>query len=163
MDGNVLHWTTATEQNTARFVIERAVGEDRYMPVGTMDAAGNSQNVRSYRFLDPINGTGTFIYRLRIEDMNGGQGYSPKVAITRNTNNVAIWPNPVNDIMTWSDPEGSAVEAHVLDVHGRLVLSADARSAQLTGPGLAALAPGSYTFLLIDAQGGLVGKARFMK
>lgn len=162
-EGNVLNWTTATEQNTARFVIERAEGGDQYRSVGTMDAAGNSQNVRSYRFLDPITGTGTSIYRLRIEDMNGEQGYSPKVAITRNTNNVAIWPNPVNDIMTWSDPGGSAVEVRVLDVHGRLVLSADARSAQLTGPGLAALAPGSYTFLLIDAQGGLVGKARFVK
>jgi len=162
-EGNVLHWTTATEQNTARFVIERMVSEDRYVSVGTVDAAGNSQSVRSYRFMDPITAPGTNVYRLRIEDMNGEQGYSPSVAITRNTNDVAIWPNPVSDIMTWSDPEGSAVEVHVLDVHGRLVLSADARSAQLAGPGLAALAPGTYTFLLIDAQGGIVGKARFVK
>jgi len=162
-EGNVLHWTTATEQNTARFMIERMVSEDRYVSVGTVDAAGNSQSVRSYRFMDPITAPGTHVYRLRIDDLNGEQSYSPTVAITRNTNDVAIWPNPVSDVMTWSDPEGSAVEAHVLDVHGRLVLSVDARSAQLAGPGLAALAPGTYTFLLIDDQGGIVGKARFVK
>ena len=162
-EGNLLHWTTATEQNTARFVIERAMGEDRYTAVGTVDAAGNSQSLRSYRFMDPITSPGTHVYRLRVEDMNGEQSYSPTVVITRSTNDVAIWPNPVSDIMTWSDPEGSAVEVHVLDVHGRLVLSADARSAQLAGPGLAALAPGTYTLLLLDAQGGIVGKARFVK
>lgn len=162
-EGNMLHWTTATEQNTARFVIEREVSADRYIAVGAVEAAGNSQIMRSYRFLDPITSPGTFVYRLRIEDMSGEVDHSPAVAITRSASDVAVWPNPVSDIITWSDPGGSAVEVHVLDVHGRLVLSADARSAQLTGPGLAALAPGTYTFLLLDGQGGLVGKARFVK
>ncbi|AWM33123.1 FG-GAP repeat domain-containing protein [Hymenobacter nivis] len=79
---NVLRWATASEKNSARFVIERAVGAE-FVAVGSVAAAGSSSAL-SYEFADATGlAAGTAYYRLRQEDPDGTVAYSPVVAIVR--------------------------------------------------------------------------------
>lgn len=73
---NVLRWATASEKNSARFVIERATGAEF--------AAGSSSSALSYGFADATGlAVGTVYYRLRQEDLDGTVTYSLVVAIVR--------------------------------------------------------------------------------
>lgn len=80
---NVLRWATASEKNSARFVIERAVGAE-FVAVGSVAAAGSSSSAFSYEFVDATGlAAGTAYYHLRQEDLDGTVAYSPVVAIVR--------------------------------------------------------------------------------
>jgi hypothetical protein len=67
-----LTWTTATEQNNARFDVQRKTTTSDWTKVGTVNGAGNSQTATNYRFVDRsvVNGV-AYTYRLVSYDLNG--------------------------------------------------------------------------------------------
>jgi hypothetical protein len=47
-----LQWTTASEQNSDSFFIEKSTDGSNFIIIGSVAAAGNSTEVRKYSFTD---------------------------------------------------------------------------------------------------------------
>jgi hypothetical protein len=67
----LLEWETASEQNSGELIIERSQDLESFSPIGTVTAAGESQDRISYSFVDeaPLNGVN--YYRLKMVDQDG--------------------------------------------------------------------------------------------
>ncbi|TPG67517.1 FG-GAP repeat domain-containing protein [Hymenobacter nivis] len=160
---NVLHWATASEKNSARFVIERATGAE-FAAVGSVAAAGSSSSALSYEFADATAlAAGTTYYRLRQEDLDGTVAYSPVMAVVRAAGALgapvataypSIFAETLSVVLPGAAANQSATIA-LLTLDGRPVYS---RALEL-GPtplvlaGLPTLAPGLYLLRTTTAAG----------
>ena len=100
-EGSVqLQWSTATEQNSRRFLVERSPDGQRYNTIGEVNAAGQSQTPRKYSFTDlqPLPDGG--YYRIKMEDIYGAFSYSEICVQKTNANApkapLKMFPNPAN-------------------------------------------------------------------
>lgn len=160
---NVLHWATASEKNSARFVIERATGTE-FAAVGSVAAAGSSSSALSYEYADATAlAAGTTYYRLRQEDLDGTVAYSPVVAIVRAAGALGApvataYPSPFAETLSVALPGAAAAvaaTATLLTAAGQPIYS---QALQLSGtpqalPGLPALPAGLYVLRLATAAG----------
>ena len=77
----LLNWKTLQEINNKGFYIERKKETaGSFVTVGFIPsqvASGNSSTPLAYQFIDNNNSTGKTIYRLKQEDLNSNQAYSP--------------------------------------------------------------------------------------
>ena len=83
-----MEWTTANEVNNDYFIVERKNEiESEWNEVGKVNATGNSNSIKNYKFVDyqlPISDHHFLYYRLKQTDYNGQFGYSQTVSITTN-------------------------------------------------------------------------------
>ena len=77
--GNVLTWSTLSESNGDRFVVERSTDGATYEATGEVKARGNSTQEVSYDFLDR-KADGVAYYRLMYKDLDGNTAYSAVIA-----------------------------------------------------------------------------------
>ncbi len=94
-------WTTAQEQNTSKFDIEKSSDGIVFTTIGTVPAAGNSNIEKTYYFTDNNNSTATTFYRIAETDRNGRIQYT---AINRLhcgtiTDYFKVWPNPAQQVL----------------------------------------------------------------
>lgn len=89
-DELLLHWTTLSETNTSYFSIERASEDQTFSPVGTLSAAGYSNETQNYEFKDKLPGNGTFYYRVKQNDFNGAFSYSRILSVISENPNLGI-------------------------------------------------------------------------
>ena len=93
-----LNWETAWEKNSKDFVIERSTNLVEFIPIGTLEAAGEAEGRLAYRFMDeaPLSGAG--YYRLKMNDKDGNYKYSKSIGIFSNfnTQQIIISPNPAS-------------------------------------------------------------------
>ncbi|MEM9833681.1 MAG: hypothetical protein AAF944_23830 [Bacteroidota bacterium] len=85
-----LEWATASETNSEFFSIERSTDGLSFEEVGRNQAAGESSDIRNYRYVDEGVAnrlTGTLYYRLRMVDFDESYEYSNTVAVPLSTNN----------------------------------------------------------------------------
>lgn len=93
----LLKWTTVTEQNLDRFVVERTVDGVNYSEVGSVKAAGNSTLQKSYSFTDVKPVKGSNIYRIRMVDYNGRITISDARSLNFDVaNSISVAPNPAH-------------------------------------------------------------------
>ena len=124
-----LNWTTASEQNTANFEIQRSDNTVTYLPVGTIAAAGLSVSPRHYQYNDnlPIPSAGKYFYRLKMTDLDSRSTYSPVISIDANSTSfgLAAYPNPVGSSTTLSanSPATRNALLTVTEMGGRRVVS----------------------------------------
>ncbi len=105
---NVLNWSTASEQNTSHFEIERTVNGVDFETIGKVTAAGNSTTKKDYSFLDTKPYSGDNLYRLKMYDLDGSFTYSKLISIQVNdlqsaaspTGIEKLYPNPANHTIT---------------------------------------------------------------
>ncbi len=72
-----LKWTTASEANVMRFVVERSTDGHHFTPVGNVRATGWSTVLQSYIWDDVVPPPHKVVYyRLRLEDFDGTIAYS---------------------------------------------------------------------------------------
>lgn len=93
-----LAWSTASERDNDRFVVERSADALDFTPIGSVPGAGNSTMYREYHYIDrsPLQGTG--YYRLRQVDTNGDFTFSEVRPVTLYQNDPPVlFPNPVHD------------------------------------------------------------------
>ena len=76
-----LRWTTASEANSAQFVVERSADGLRFDAAGQLAAAGSSTEARAYAWPDPQPLVALTYYRLRQLDQDGTATLSPVVAL----------------------------------------------------------------------------------
>lgn len=134
-----LAWATASEQNSARFEVERSTEGTQFNPLGTVAAAGNSSAPRRYALLDAQlpSGAATLYYRLRQVDRDGTARYSPVrvVAPKGATTGLSLYPNPLPGGAATLAGGQPGTQVRVFDALGRFVTAASADAA-----GMAALA-----------------------
>ncbi|MEP1093640.1 MAG: Ig-like domain-containing protein [Cyclobacteriaceae bacterium] len=130
-EGVTLRWRTATEINNDFFTLERSFDGENFSSLTDIEGAGNSSEVRSYKYLDNGVQDGIYFYRLKQTDFDGQFSYSEVVAIYFSGDVVGdqllVYPNPVNDnnffISTESLEHGINFEVSILDLGGRVMKS----------------------------------------
>ncbi|GEM_PF-4225959 len=107
--GVALNWTTANEQNSASFEVQRGTDGVQFKSVGQVAAAGNSQSLKAYQYFDAAP-TALSYYRLKQVDLDGRTTYGPVAAVrlagAAPAQPLTIYPNPVADQATiqWEAP-----------------------------------------------------------
>lgn len=96
-----LKWTTASEQNTSHFDIERTSNLRQWEKVGALSARGNSITQEQYQFLDILPSSGTYYYRLKQWDQDGLFSYSEiRNVEALEEKQLAVYPNPVKTVLS---------------------------------------------------------------
>ena len=121
-----LNWTTASEQNSDYFMVEKSRTGQEWIFVGEQEAAGNSTTTINYNELDQNATNGVTYYRLRQVDMNGDEEmYGPiSVSCSNNKNSLTAFPNPNNGSFTIevsSDEMHSDAHLLLTDMTGKVI------------------------------------------
>ncbi|HRH69332.1 MAG TPA: integrin alpha [Flavobacteriales bacterium] len=163
VEGNLLTWSTASESNSAYFLVERSQDGRAFLPVGSVEAAGVSMRTVAYELLDADAPSGLSYYRLRMVDRDGSEEFSDVITVLRDTRSVFVYPIPVDDVLYWSSTERTVVRAVVRDALGRVVIDASTQGNAITGASLQRLMTGTYSLILLDGQGSPIARSRFLK
>lgn len=123
---NVLQWTTASEINNEKFIIEKSLDGVYFFEIGTIEGAGNSTTNIDYNFFDHnISNQTKGFYRIKQVDYNGDFTYSRVITINRNFGSfeLEVIPNPTEGefnltIVTW---HAEIVDIEIIDYSGRTI------------------------------------------
>jgi type IX secretion system substrate protein len=92
-----LSWTSAIEFDSYQYQVERSVDGKNYVKVGTINAAGASNEIIKYNFKDVLPGSGAYYYRLKQVDIDGKFEYSKSVYVNSKKGSgivTSVFPNP---------------------------------------------------------------------
>ncbi|HNL17437.1 MAG TPA: T9SS type A sorting domain-containing protein, partial [Chitinophagales bacterium] len=73
-----LNWITASERNSANFIIEKSLDAIHFYPIGTVQAAGNSISELHYQFIDELPNDKAY-YRLKQIDLDNKENIHPVI------------------------------------------------------------------------------------
>ncbi len=127
---NVLvEWTTATEVNSYKFVVERKkAGSDRWMQLGEVMASKYSNSPKNYSLADKNLNSGKYMYRLQLVDNDGSYEYSQitaeaEIAIPKEFSLFQNYPNPFNPAtkVTYALPADSHVLLELYSISGQKI------------------------------------------
>ncbi len=93
-----LSWQTTSEVNTESFLIEKTLDNVHWDNVGTVLAAGNSQDTENYQWIDSDFSRGTSYYRLVQKDNDGATAIYGPISVTCENEgiDVDVFPNPTD-------------------------------------------------------------------
>lgn len=115
----VLDWETALEENVSHFTLERSFDRGSFVPV--MEQSAKASSGATYRIEDTNLSTGSYAYRLRIEDLDGTFAFSPTVSLSIEADNLlTVYPNPSTGSLTISTGK-TASQLRLLDGNGRVI------------------------------------------
>ncbi len=124
-----LDWTTATEVNSFKFVVERTVsGSNKWSALGEVIASNYSNAPKSYGFDDKNLRSGNYSYRLKMVDNDGTYEYSKITAeafigVPSEFSLSQNYPNPFNPStkITYALPVNSHVTLELYAITGQKV------------------------------------------
>lgn len=115
---NLLQWSTASEQNSSYFEVQRSENSTDFTPIAKVAAAGNSNTIRNYQYNDDqiSSATPIYYYRLRMVDIDGSGKYSSIIYIKNGTGGglTSVYPNPARDQVTINVSDNSLINTQVL-------------------------------------------------
>ena len=155
-----LRWTTASEQNSASFVVERSAQGEAYTALRELAAQGTSTAVTVYAATDEQPLPGTSYYRLRQVDRDGAVAYSPvaKVSVLPGKLPALAYPHPATDRLaldlTAAPAEPCAVR--VLSLAGQVLHTESLAGGRVQELALAGLPAGLYLLQVRTSQGNTV-------
>jgi hypothetical protein len=119
-------WTTASEQNSQSFVVERSRDLSQWEYVTSINAAGNSNYNINYATADDSPISGTSYYRLIQIDLNGSEViYGPiSVSCAEESSEMIVFPSPNNGNFTveiTTDENLNESELVIIDLAGKIV------------------------------------------
>lgn len=121
-----LVWATASEINNDHFVIERSKDAVEWLPLDSVDGAGNSSVEQHYVDVDDDPLTGVSYYRLKQVDFDGNFSHSNVVTVTfEKTEEISLFPNPTKghiNVAIRSD-EGESIYISVYDAQGKQMMN----------------------------------------
>jgi hypothetical protein len=165
-----LNWTTSSEKNISKYVIEKSTDGKQFKECGSVDAR-NTTN-QNYHFSDPVIGNENQVlyYRIRTQEASGEVSYS-LTRIIRINNSMSeeiklnTFPNPVTSELRISIPENwqnQKVIYEILTGYGKRTLKKEVSSANLTEQiNVSSLSPGVY-ILSVNCNG-TVKQNKFLK
>ncbi len=161
-NGHALSWTTASEQNSDHFILERGFNEQNFAPIARIEAAGNSAANRFYNYLDAKPIPGKNFYRLKMNDRDGSFRYSNIVVLENEGKGtlITLQPNPTQPgkdaRLQITSREAGEMFVSVSNVWGQVVKSFRfnhaAGNATATLPA-AGLSQGNYIVTVRNAKG----------
>ncbi|MCO4818938.1 MAG: T9SS type A sorting domain-containing protein [Bacteroidetes bacterium] len=123
-----LEWSTASEVNNHKFIVQRSFGGLDFVNIGEVMGAGNSTTRSNYVFVDSdqvVHTTKTLCYRLKQIDYDGAFELSNVICFNSNTmiKDVTIGPNPFNGVLNITiDPwTPNIYDFKIYDIDGKLV------------------------------------------
>jgi hypothetical protein len=161
----LLTWKTASETNSDFFQVQRSTDGMNFENIGTVKAAGESQSLLSYEFIDynAFLVNDYYYYRLKQYDYDGKFMYSDLRYLKRDqfqTEEVIVFPNPVSDVINvflpdYINNEGTVI--HLCDDLGRLIKEIDV-SNQITSFNSSELPKGIYFVNILNDDRIVVAK-----
>ncbi len=151
----ILKWSTAQEENSSHFDIERSNDAINFKKIGNQKSIGNATSKTDYSFADNAPSKGTNYYRLKQWDNDGKFSFTKVVSVVFNPsgNGFAIYPNPSKTFIQIQPIEALKASIHVAltNVQGQNVLekcfSAGATNCLLN---TSAIATGTYFLNIIE-------------
>jgi hypothetical protein len=127
--GAMLTWTTSFEQNTKNFEIQRTKNGVDWTTIGTVAAAGNSNDNLNYQYID-LSNSGTFQYRIKQNDIDGRFVFTATRVTNCHTSkfDVVLYPIPTHDklnVVIRSESD-LVTQLSVVDMYGRTVYTTSA-------------------------------------
>ena len=120
-----LNWTTASEKNNARFLVER-MAEGVWTDIGMVAGNGTTNNPNSYTFTDNNLNSGIYNYRLKQVDYNGSFEYlnlsnAVAIGVPNKFSLAQNYPNPFNPTTTilYGVPNDGLVTMKIYDINGK--------------------------------------------
>ncbi len=132
--GNIIdiNWTTASENNSSYFEIEKSENGDDWIKIETVDAAGNSNSSINYTIQDVRKSfSSNLYYRLNQFDIDGEKEVYGPILISCETDlyiesEIKLFPNPNNgdfQLAVNSNEDNKEVTIILIDTYGRKVSS----------------------------------------
>lgn len=122
-----IQWSTASENNSSHFTLERSVNGVNWKSIGSVDAAGNSNSQLNYSFLDlDARGDEMVYYRLYQFDIDGvSKVYGPVSAKCLNDQlGFDVFPNPAGTevtVLLYGEHQDGVSEIIFSDINGKEV------------------------------------------
>lgn len=125
----LLTWNTAWEENSDYFDIQRSLDAQQFETIGTVAAAGQSQDISTYQFLDlriTQLGSPSLYYRLRQVDLDGQQSFSPMISLALSREGdltFSAYPNPTDGMLQvdLQIRESERATISLVDVQGKML------------------------------------------
>jgi hypothetical protein len=166
-DINRLEWSTATEENSDHFELQRSYGGADFTTIATIQSK-NSANGANYMYDDNIStikDAEVIFYRLRMVDKDGSFDYSNVVSIHMPLKtNFIVKGNPFTDVikMQLTTSKRENLQLNLYDASGKLMamksMTVAAGINELQWDGLSTLASGNYLLELRTSSDRLVQK-----
>jgi hypothetical protein len=124
---NQITWTTKSERNTDKFIIERSLnGQSGWVALATVKAKGGSVET-NYNTTDNNPAPMTY-YRLRALDFDGKEQISTVVSVMRRANKfeiLTVYPNPTTEFtnVVFEVTNNQNVEMTLTDLSGRIIFT----------------------------------------
>ena len=122
-----LNWVTVSELNSDHFDVEHSANGSAWKKVGTVQAAGNSIDLRNYSYTVEGLQVGKHSFRLKSVDKNGDARYTASVQLNVEVPGQYVlypaYPNPFNPAttITFAVASRQAVKAEVFNALGQKV------------------------------------------
>ncbi|MTI21945.1 T9SS type A sorting domain-containing protein [Fulvivirga sp. RKSG066] len=121
----ILNWTTASELNNERFIVERMV-DGEFLYIGNVRGNGTSNEVNNYQFVDDLPANGANYYRLVQQDFDGKQTIHETISVEYTiSTDFEVYPNPStgNQLIVALDSNPSdKASIRLYDAHGTLII-----------------------------------------
>ena len=116
-----LEWTTATEQHSSHFTVQRSPDGRDFRSIGVVPAKGNSVTITHYEMHDRAPLSGTNYYRLQQFDLDGNSITGPIASVRIAARPGSLHPNPTDGPLNIDLPQGTEglVKMNVRDLFGR--------------------------------------------
>lgn len=126
-DYPIVTWQTASEHNSASFMIDRSADGMQWEAITTIEAAGNSNSTINYKYEDLTTMRFVGYYRLTQVDIDGKQKVYDAIYTncSKSENEVELYPNPAQDDLTisLSTKESAKVQIEFVNANGLTVKS----------------------------------------
>ncbi|MBX2887909.1 MAG: T9SS type A sorting domain-containing protein [Ferruginibacter sp.] len=156
----LLKWSTATEQNTAYFQIERRGNIGAFFAIGTVSATGNSHSAMEYSFIDFLPEIGPNFYRIKQVDVDNRATYTPVRVVNFNGSQEAslfVYPVPAKDRLWVAIPDifnDETIKMMIWSIEGKIMKQEQLRiseSGMMYEINIASLPAGNY-FIIVVSQ-----------
>jgi hypothetical protein len=167
-----LSWSTVSEINTDKFIIEKSSDDQKWKDIATVKAAGQSNMLKEYSFNDDALNVPVTFYRIVSVDGNGKSTYSNNIIIksaSPENAELSAFPNPFTSLLKVELNSGPDQHAslRIFDLNGKMVksmpLALKNGENSISISALDKLNPGMYFLNVVNTAGAVLGKTKVLK
>lgn len=125
-NNRIINWSTASEQNSSHFIVERSRDGVNWNEVNRVSGSGTTHEFHSYTVVDNSVSSGVTYYRLNQVDYDGHSTiYGPIVSECSTANSFIAYPNPASNrfIIEINSEESFEGDIVIYDVSGKRIIT----------------------------------------